>query len=162
MCQSGSQKHSEGKMTEETQTKTQEESKSGKRLIRIIILLILLGAIIAVLYLFVIKKKKPEVTTTKGVITETDDFYHAKKGTWKMETTIHLLKEKKFVSSDAELKNYLIHSAKPGDIVRISQAAGRWKQLEALKDNKIIATGWADAEDGKAELLAESKKQNNF
>ena len=149
--------NSEEIMTEETQTETQER-KSGSRLARIIVLLLLLGAIIAVLYFFVIKKQDNQSTAPKGAITEVDDFYHAKDGTWKMETTIHLLKEKKFVSGDAELKSYLVHTAKPGDIVRISQAAGRWKKLEVLKDDKVIATGWADAEDGQAELQISENK----
>ena len=141
-------------MREETSSET-SKSKAGKKVAIIIIILLFIAAIIVVIYLFMIKKEDIEVTPSGSEIAVIDDFYHAKDGRWKIETTIHLLKEKKFVSSDTELKNYLVYTAKPGKIVRIAQAAGRWKYLEVEKDGKVIASGWADAEDGKAERQKE-------
>lgn len=143
-------------MNEEKQKET-PESKSNKKLAVIIIILLLLSAVVAVVFLFFIKKDDSSIASNNGDRVEIDDFYHAENGTWKMETTIHLLKSQKFVSSKTELKEYLIYTANPGEIVRISQASGRWKKLEVLKNGKVAATGWADAEDGRAELQKDNK-----
>jgi hypothetical protein len=100
-------------------------------------------------------KIQGHVQQAKGAVFAPDDFYHAKEGVWKMETTIHLLKSRKFVSSEAELQEYLIYTAKAGETVRISEAMGRWKKLDVIKDGKIKATGWADAEDRRAEWISD-------
>lgn len=146
-------------MTEAIKEETPER-KGRKKIAILIIIVLLLDALIAVIFIaYLINQQNAErnQANIKGKIEEIDDFYHAENGTWKMETTIHLLKSQKYVSSDTELKEYLVYTAKPGEIVRISQAAGRWKKLEVLKDGKITATGWADAEDGRAELQTENK-----
>ena len=72
-----------------------------------------------------------------------------------METTIHLLKSRKFVSSENELKAYLVATAKPGETVRISESMGRWKKLDIIKDGKVKSSGWADAEDGRAQWISD-------
>jgi len=138
----------------------QKEAASKNRSIGIIIILLLFSIIIVLLYLFLAKSKKEDkqVSTSAESIRQIDDFYYAVDGTWKMETTIHILKSQKFISSNAELKDYLVYTATPEEIVRITQASGRWKKLEVFKNEKLIATGWADAEDACAELQISKNK----
>ena len=128
-------------------------SKGGKRaLVAIIVIVLLIAAVIALRGLFSGKMQDADVAPIDGEVTVADDFYHALDGTWKMETTIHLLKEQKYVSSDVELEYFLVYTANPGEMVRISQAEGRWKFLDVMQDGKVKASGWADAEDHRAEL----------
>jgi len=132
-----------------------------KLIIRRILFLTILGIIAFLLYTFVFKDKKMmekiknQIEETKGAVLSPDDFYHAKEGVWEMETTIHLLKSRKFVSSDTELKAYLVYMAKPGETVRISEASGRWKKLDVIEEGEVIASGWADAEDGRAQWISD-------
>ncbi len=130
----------------------QEESnqqKSRRRYV-IIIIFICIAIFIAVLYFLFFRGERNSTAESPSKIVKIDDFYYAQNGEWVMESRIHLLKEKKYVSNDTELKKYLVYTVEPGEKVRITQAAGRWKHLEVIKEGKAIATGWADAEDAKA------------
>lgn len=133
--------------------------KPGKRRNRIIILVFLLVWILLLFYFFVIKQppKKNALGQVPGERIEVDDFYHATDGIWEMETTIHILKSQKFVSSENELKQFLVRTVKPGETVQISQAAGRWKKLAILENGKFVPLGWADAEDGRAKKQIKKK-----
>ena len=132
-----------------------------KRIIRRILILLILCVIAFLVYQFVFKNKdmmkeiEGRIEDATGAVLTPDDFYHAKEGVWKMETKIHLLKSRKFVSSDMELKSYLVKTVKPGEIVRISKSMGRWKKLDLIKDGKVISTGWADSEDGRGEWISD-------
>jgi hypothetical protein len=143
-------------MSENSPPLGRNERRSGRRGLAIaIVIVLLIAAVIALRGLFSGNPQDADVAPVDGEVTVADDFYHALDGTWKMETTIHLLKEQKYVSSDDELKYFLVYTANPGEIVRISQAEGRWKFLDVMQDGKVKASGWADAEDHRAELQAD-------
>ena len=73
-------------------------------------------------------------------------FYHADEGTWKiLDKAAYVLKEKKFTSSDAERDAYTVFTLKAGDRVRTVASQGRWKQVEVLVDDAVVAEGWMDA-----------------
>lgn len=149
-------------MQEEQTNGTSPKNKVNKTLAVIIAILLLIIAIIAVIFIigkFFIEKGESggEAKTQAGERITVDDFYHATDGLWEMETTIHILKSQKFVSSDIELKSYLVKTVNPGETVRIARAGGRWKYLELIRNGEVIAEGWADAEDGRAKKQETAK-----
>jgi len=141
--------NNKGESTMSEQEEGNQQKKRSKCVLIILFLCIIMFITIFSFFFFRGEHHNTKDSPAKSV--RIDDFYYAQDGEWVMETKIHLLKEKKYVSSVAELKKYLIYTAEPGEKVRISQAAGRWKHLEVIKDSKTIATGWVDAEDTKAE-----------
>lgn len=73
-------------------------------------------------------------------------FYHATDGTWKMlDEAVYVLREKKYVSGDAERDAYTVYNVGYGGIVRTIESEGRWKQVAVLEDGQVVATGWIDA-----------------
>jgi hypothetical protein len=72
-------------------------------------------------------------------------FYHADDGAWRLcDENLLVLKEQKFIT-ESERDAYLVHEITPADVVRILEAQQRWKRVEILRDGKVIATGWLDA-----------------
>jgi flagellin-like protein len=144
-------------MNGEASTEERGKGAKGKNraLAAIIGAVLLIAAAIVLCALFSGRTQDVDAAPGDGEVVALDDFYHAEDGTWKMETTIHLLKEQKYVSSDVELGHFLVYTASPGEVVRISQAEGRWKLLEVMEGGKAKASGWADAEDHRAELQAD-------
>lgn len=133
-----------------------------KRILKKMLFFIIFIIMCILFYLFVFKNEgliqifKGKLEEAKGTVLQPDDFYHAKGGVWKMETAIHILKSMKFVSSENELKSYLVATAKPGTVVRISDSKGRWKKLQIIHNGKMKSSGWADAEDARAEWISET------
>lgn len=82
-----------------------------------------------------------------------DDFYHAEEGRWALETAVDLLKEQKYVSGEAERERFLVHAAQPAETVVIRSARGRWKQVDVVDGERIVASGWIDANNKQARLL---------
>jgi hypothetical protein len=73
------------------------------------------------------------------------DFYHATGGEWIIsDDGILVLKEQKFISK-SEIERYAVHKITPRDRVRMVQSSQRWKKCQVLRDGKIIAEGWIDA-----------------
>jgi len=141
---------------------SQENSKNKNRLIPVVlIILIMITAFI--LYLTgVFKQDISNETEARDMGGERfegfDDFYHADSGLWRLETTVHLLREQKFVSSDTELSAYLVYEAAPGELARIKQGEGRWKLLEIIQGDAVAATGWADVDKDRAERIEENSR----
>ena len=108
--------------------------------------------IAAVIFLFFLEDK-PAETKDKAVRKvagkaqqKLTKFYYANGGTWKMlDPVSYVLKEKKFVSSDAERESYLAKKVEAGGILRILSGNGRWKEVHVLRDGTVIASGWIDA-----------------
>ena len=134
-----------------------EKRTSNNRTIAIIILLFII--VIPSIY-FIFFNEKSDNPTSAKVEEQTgkrfegyDDFYHATGGKWNLETTVYLLKEQKFVGSENELQKFLIYQAEPGETVRMKESKGRWKFLEVIKNDSVVAKGWADVDKCKAEKI---------
>ncbi len=73
-------------------------------------------------------------------------FYYAEAGIWTLRDPVtHVLKERKFVSSDTERDTYTVREVHSGGTVKIVQSEGRWKKVEVLENGKSSAEGWIDA-----------------
>lgn len=76
---------------------------------------------------------------------EFSEFYHAESGTWVVnDKDILVLKEMKFIS-ESEKEEYTVHEVTSSDHIRIVEARQRWKRVEILKGDEVVATGWIDA-----------------
>lgn len=106
----------------------------------------------AIIFLFFLEDK-PDETKDKAVKEISGEvhhgwtpFYYANSGTWKMlDPASYVLKEQKFVSSDAERESYLVKKVEAGGILRILSGKGRWKEVDVLQEGMVIARGWIDA-----------------
>jgi len=128
-----------------------ENPKSRRKMSRTLLLFLFL-IIIIIVFVFFLKNPsqgsfsdEPKASKSSGERFEFDDFYHAKDGVWQLESTLHLLKEQKFVSGESELKEYLVYTANSNDTIRIKEASGRWKLIEVVENNSPKAIGWVDA-----------------
>jgi hypothetical protein len=73
-------------------------------------------------------------------------FYHASGGSWQMlDEASYVLREQKFVSSDSERYDYLVKKVLAGGVLKIIEARGRWKKVQVIENEEIVATGWIDA-----------------
>jgi len=137
-----------------------QSSRPGKAGWWVLALLLLAGAALVVHISGLIggdRGKNGEVSSTSGDrFAGFDDFYHARDGIWRLESTVHLLRERKFVSSQRELRDYLVYEANPGETVRLKQAAGRWKLLEVLDGENAGVAGWADVDKDRASRLPDN------
>ncbi len=130
----------------------------------IFVFIFLFIILIALVFFFLVKKSEDKKgndereVAVKEVAGERQHgwtpFYHADSDTWKMlDSASYVLKEKKYVSSDTERDAYLVYKVESGGILRIIQADGRWKEVEVLVEDKVVATGWIDAHNVKKVLL---------
>lgn len=128
-----------------------DQNKSKRSLLLIFLFLL----IIAVIVWFVFfrpssedssAKEQGQVTTqSEGERFEFSEFYYADDGTWVVEDKgILVLKEVKYIS-ESEKEEYTVHEVTSSDFIRIVESRRRWKRVEVLKDNEVIATGWIDA-----------------
>ncbi len=109
------------------------------------------ACVVALLLVLSACRPKPETPApepapqARGERFEFDDFYEADSGTWVLETPVDLLREQKYVSGPTERQNYLVYAAQPSETVVIHAGAGRWKQVDVLAGDRIVASGWVDA-----------------
>lgn len=120
--------------------------------------------IVAIIFLFFLKDEPAETEDreVKEISGEVHHgwtpFYYANSGKWKMlDPVSYVLKEQKFVSSDTEREHYLVKKVEAGGILRILSGNGRWKNVEVLEGEDVIAAGWIDAHNIKnvEELISE-------
>jgi hypothetical protein len=133
-----------------------KRKSNNKRNIVLVLLLVILLLIIYFLFFNDNSENIRTVTIEKQTgkrFEGYDDFYEATEGKWKLETIVYLLKEKKFVSSDNELQKYLVYKAAPKDTVQMTKSQGRWKYLQVVKNNSVLAEGWADVDKCYAEKI---------
>lgn len=138
--------------------RTDRIDKDHRRRLWLLLLLgLLLIAVVVVTFLFFRPKPKnngPQNTDRQSVSdtqqasgdrSEHSDFYHASDGEWIIsDDGILVLKERKFISK-SEIDRYAVHKITPRDRVRIAQSSQRWKKCQVVRDGKIIAEGWIDA-----------------
>jgi len=120
------------------------------------ILIALFIIIVAVgIFMVLLKPRKAEKAEVELTAEETagevhhgwTPFYHADSGLWKMlDPESYVLREQKYVSSDREREEYLVHMVPAGGVLRILQAKGRWKEVEVLENGEAVARGWIDAD----------------
>ena len=135
-----------------------QHRKRRKTLIILLLLILLIGLVTVLLFLFGVL---PTRGTRDGQVEQVegtrfqgfDDFYEAPDGLWRTETTFHLLKTQKYVSSEMELEHFLVYKAEPGEIVRVKQDDARWKLVEVISNDTVLATGWVDADKLRAERI---------
>jgi len=132
-------------------------SNTEKKHVGLWIVVVLLACLILGLILLVprCRRKPVEVPARQppGERFAFDDFYHTEDGRWTLETPVDLLKEQKYVSGEAERERFLVYAAQPAETVVIRSARGRWKQVDVVDGESIVATGWVDANDKQARLL---------
>ena len=127
--------------------------KNKKKYSPLLVLLLLL--IIAVIVWFVFLNPTSEnssaadqsqlTTQPEGERFEFSEFYHASDGTWTItDEAILVLKEMKYIS-ESEKEEYTVHEVTSSDHIRIVEARQRWKKVEVLKGDEVIASGWIDA-----------------
>ncbi len=132
-----------------------EDKKSRRRWIILVFLVLFILLISLVLFCKycgrnIKEKGAVQMGEVPGDRFEFDDFYYAVDGTWSLDAALHLLKQRKYVSGPQELQHYLVYEAKPSEVVRIKESDARWKLLEVLEVEDVIATGWADLNRAKA------------
>ena len=143
-------------MTDLTDKIDNTDKDHRRKLWLLLLLLFLIIAVVILAFLFWPKPKdngpqntdRQPVSDTRqagGDRFEHSDFYHATDGAWIIsDDGILVLKERKFISK-SEIDRYAVHKITPLDRVRIIESSQRWKKSQVVRDGKIIAEGWIDA-----------------
>ena len=129
-----------------------DNKNKSKRLLLLIFLFLLIITVIVWLVFFnqssdgsSAAEQSQISSQSEGERFEFSEFYHADDGTWIIEDKgILVLKEMKYIS-ESEKEEYTVHEVTSSDHIRIVEARQRWKRVEILKDNEVIAYGWIDA-----------------
>jgi hypothetical protein len=101
--------------------------------------------------------KVQKIDQRSGTRTGFSPFYYADSGLWVInDPSIDVLRDRKYISP-SERDAYLVREIGNGVEVRIIQVHQRWKEVEVMVGDNIVAKGWIDANNVREACRKESK-----